>query len=167
MILERQPPRCNLIETAFNKCEAEVARKKREAAKLIKESSNKWPKHNLKPSRDETIASSNENQLSSDWRSGIQLHDKKFPPDPLKVTKWPMHNLQFDTVSVVEHPLAKITNSNSQPVSASTKTFASALKNSHKMGTKTIQKRVLLGNGGKVADAIEWEPPKLACEGQL
>ena len=40
MILERQPPRVDLIETSFIKCEAEVAEKKVEAAKKIMLNSN-------------------------------------------------------------------------------------------------------------------------------
>ena len=31
MVLERQPPHCNLIDSAFIKCEADVTKKKPEA----------------------------------------------------------------------------------------------------------------------------------------
>ena len=51
-------------------------------------------------------------------------------------------------------------------VSASTKTYSSALTYRHNIGQKSKQKRVLQGYGGKDAEAIEWEPPKLALKPQ-
>ena len=171
MILERQPPRCNLIETAFSKCEVEVAKKKIEAAKIL-QSSYRLTKHNQSISCIEATSSVKPDRWSPDWRSELQIHDENVPPDPPKANKKPKLRVHYDPVSVVEHPLAKITYSNSRPVSTSTKTCVSALKqrkerNEMEIGSKLTQKRVLKGKDGKDDDAMHWEPPKLERKSQV
>ena len=104
---------------------------------------------------------------SPDWRSELQIHGENVPPDPPKAKKRPKQWLHFDSVSVVEHPLAKITYSNSQPVSTSMKTCVSVLKQRNEMVSKLTQKRVLQGKDGKDDDAIHWEPPKLEKKCQV
>ena len=140
MILERQPPRNNLIETAFIKCEAEVAKKKMKAAKAVKRSPYRWSKDNP-----------------------IEPHEDKWPPDPPKANTVLKNQLRSN-FSVVEPPLAINNESNSHLVSASTKICMSVHKKREEITTRLKPKRELGRKEGKDPDAVEWEPPQLAKE---
>ena len=99
------------------------------------------------------------NRPSPDWRSELINHRKKVPPDPSKAR--PKPSVNGDTVSAVEHSLAKITYPNSQPLSTSKKTYVTVLKQKSEIGSKMTEKRVLQRKDGKDGEAIHWEPPKL------
>ena len=158
MILERQPPRENLIETAFIKCKAEIEKKKMKAAKSVKRGFNRWPKYNINVNSN-GVSSSAKDRISSGCSSLIKPNDEKWPPDPPKADNSLNNQVHSDNVSLVELPLAIIKDSNSHLVSTSTKALVSVLKERNENETRLIPKLVFRRKEGKDPDAIEWEPP--------
>ena len=124
MILERQPPHPKLIETAFRKCEAEVAKKKVEAVKSLTNGGDESA-HDLKLSYTGASLSVNRDNLSADWRLSKQSNVKKRPPEPPDPSKYHNSNPVQSAVSVVEHPLAITNKHTSQLMSTLTKTISS------------------------------------------
>ena len=159
MILERQPLRSNLIETTFFKCEAEVVKKKIEATKLIKRSLCKMPKHKGKVSSNGVVTFPQQEQLCIDRLFPINSYDNKWPPDPPWVTK--SSKDQIDDVSVGEHPLAIRKYSNSQLMSASTRTYSRVQIHGNERALKLTPKRISRVKDSKDPAAVKWEPPAL------
>ena len=160
MILERQPPRIDLIETSFIKCKAEVAKKRVEAAKKIRLNSKIVIKQNQNISCNGMSNSSKQEQLSSDCGFPTEPHDDKWPPDPPKTIN-SSHKVPYDNISAREHPLAKQNVFNSQPMSAQSSPTSSVLNQRKKTTFTQAPKRWLRGKDIKDADAVQWEPPKL------
>ena len=161
MILERQPPQTKLIDSAFIKCEAEVAKKKIEAAKSLSGGSYRAISNNR------SVISNCVSNLRQELVSvSCSLSDKPYgskwppdPPDPSKESKNSQHTVH-STVFPVEHPLAIKEDSNSQSVSATTKANWRVSKQRFKEVPKVSPKRVLRNRSSKDPDAVEWEPPE-------
>ena len=159
MILERQPPPINLIDSAFVKCEAEVAKKKIEAARSISRGSFELSKYNLKHIC--TDASKSRKQESSS--ASLKTVNKKWPPDPPDTRKTqidpPLQLQLVIPVPVVEHPLATKQKTNSQSVSASTRAFSKIVNERIEEAGEVIPNCTLQNRRSKDPTAIEWEPP--------
>ena len=153
MILERQPPSSDLIETSFTKCEAEVAKKKGKAVKIIKQSSNRRLRDSHDTIRNKrVITDSTKAQQIAESGFPIQPWEDKWPPDPPETNKTSNCGVPNDKNSAAEHPLAITNKANSKPMSASTRPSSRLTM---------IPKGWLRGTNTKDPDAIGWEPPKL------
>ena len=162
MILERQPHQIDLIEPAFVKCKAEVARKKIEASKSLQRISYRGvilDDDNAVAAYMGPIASSNEEQVVIQAIPRRPNPIEKLPPDPdpPKVNCSPKHPVPSD-VPVVEHPLARMNIDNSQIVSTPTRTLPRVLNPMSKRAAKGAPHHAL-GTTTKDPAAMHWDPP--------
>ena len=160
MILERQPPHINLIDSAFIKCQVEVAKKKTKAVKRLNRNMILVTEQNLKAACSGATA-----MIQYSPSVPMKARANKTPPDPPDHTGNEITSSSFQvhsTVSVVEHPSAIIHKQNSQRVSASTETESKISKERKKDVAKVALNHVLRKKNKNLKDsmAIDWEPPE-------
>ena len=89
----------------------------------------------------------------------IQFYDNKWPPDPPWVTK--SSKDQIDDVSVGEYLLAIKKYSNTQLMSASTRTYSRVQIHGNERALKLTPKRISRVKDSKEPAAVKWEHPAL------
>ena len=161
MILERQPPQSNLIQSTFIKCEAEVAKKRAEASKSLYQSSCRKSEMYPHISCSAVSLSTRVVQSSPPIGAPKESPGQKWPPDPNITDNGKFRSLVQSTVPFAEHPLAIPHQPNSQLVSTANRDMSSVWSGRNEKTSTVVPSKKQENMCKKDPSATEWVPPKL------